>query len=182
MILTIMQTLKGIWNNVAPYFYGISIVGIVSSVFYCLFKFGFTKALNKIDTTKMENKCINAAKQEVKETTFKVSIQPIVQSEIKKATEEVVNLNKAELLKSNEELSQRLDKLTNVVIALGNYFDDSIGVSETKKQAFKEAVNELNDISTSIKENTEKEVVVEQLEVLPNIEVKSSKEDNTIIR
>ena len=90
--------------------------------------------------------------------------------------------SKKELLKSNNDLSQRLDKLTNVVIALGNYFDDSIGVSDTKKQAFKEAVNELNDISTSIKENTEKEVVVEQLEVLPNIEVKQKSNDNTIIR
>lgn len=182
MILTIMTTLKGIWTNIAPYVAGISIGGMVSCGFYCLFKFSFNKALNKIDTNKMENKCINAAKQEVKETTFKVSIQPIVQSEIKKATEEITEYSKKELLKSNNDLSQRLDKLTNVVIALGNYFDDSIGVSDTKKQAFKEAVNELNDISTSIKEDTEKEAVVEQLEVLPNIEVKQNTNDNTIIR
>ena len=182
MILTIQQTLKSIWTNIAPYITGISIGGMVSCAYYCLFKFGFNKALNKIDTTKMENKCINAAKQEVKETTFKVSIQPIVASEIKKATEEITEYSKKELLKSNNDLSQRLDKLTNVVIALGNYFDDSIGVSDTKKQAFKEAVNELNDISTSIKESTEKEVVVEQLEVLPNIEVKQKTNDNTIIR
>ena len=66
MILTIMTTLKGIWTNIAPYVAGISIGGIVSCGFYCLFKFGFTKTLNKIDTAKMKADTIEAAKKEVK--------------------------------------------------------------------------------------------------------------------
>lgn len=174
MIFTIINSIKTIWNNIAPYVAGISIGGIISCVFYCLFKFGFNKALNKIDTTKMENKCINAAKQEVKETTFKVSIQPVVLSEVKKICEEIKEDANNKLIESNTAIYDRLTKLENVVIALGNYFDDSIGVSESKKEAFHNAVEELNT-----KTETEKEVVVEQLEVLPNVEVE--KEEKTTI-
>ncbi len=177
MIFTITNSIKTIWNNIAPYVAGISIGGIISCVFYCLFKFGFNKALNKIDTTKMKNECVNAAKNEVKETTFKVSIQPVVLSEVKKVCEEIKEDANNKLIESNKSIDERLTKLENVVIALGNYFDDSIGVSESKKEAFHNAVADLENAS---KEET-KEVVVEQLEVLPNVEVEEKKE-TTIYR
>lgn len=174
MLLTMAQTLSKIWNNIKEYIALISLSGIFSCVFYCLFKFGFTKALNKIDTKKMKDEAISAAKNEVKETTFKVNIQPIVLSEVKKVCEEIKEDANTKLVESNKNINERLTKLENVVVALGNYFDDSIGVSENKKQAFHNAVDDLKE--ENVKPNI---VVVEQLEVKP-IETKEDKKVSKI--
>lgn len=175
MILTMIQTLGKVWKHIYPYIAGITIGGIVSCVFFCLFKFSFTKLLKKVDENKMKNEAVEAAKKEVKETTFKVNIQPIVISEVKKVCEEIKSDVNTKLVKSNEDIDKRLSKLENVVVALGNYFDDSIGVSESKKQAFHQAVEEL-----STKEETPNIVVVEQLEVNTDT-VKEVKEETITI-
>lgn len=182
MILTIMETLKKIWTNIAPYVAGISIGGIVSCVFYGLFRFGFNKALNKIDTTKMENKCITAATNEVKKTTFKVSIQPIVESEITKAVENITKNVNDNLISATNTNNEVLKNLANSIICLGAYFDDSIGVADSKKEAFKESVALLQASIENKEAQTTNEAVVEQLQVLPNIETKTKTKDTTIIR
>ena len=169
MLLSMAQTLKTIWTSIRPYFIGVTLGGVTSALFFCLFKFYVNKALKKIDDKKLKKDCVEAAKNEVKETTFKVNIQPVVLSEVKKVCEEIKEDANTKLIASNEKINEKLEKLENVVVALGNYFDDSIGVSESKKQAFHNAVEELN---------TENEVpnivVVEQLEVKP-IETKEDK-------
>ena len=179
MLLTVAQTLNKIWTFVRPYFIGVSLGGITSALFYCLFKFSVNKALKKIDDKKLVDKAVNGAKEEVKKTTFEVNIQPIVLSEVKKVCEEIKEDANTKLIASNEKTNEKLEKLENVVVALGNYFDDSIGVSEEKKKAFHKAVEELN---------TENEVpnvvVIEQLEVAPTEikEDKAPKKQETIER
>ena len=128
----------------------------------------------------MKQEAVEAAKNEVKETTFKVNIQPIVISEVKKVCEEIKNDANTKLVESNKNINDRLTKLENVVIALGNYFDDSIGVSDSKKQAFHNAVDILED-----KVETPNIVVIEQeekLEVAANTKEVETTITNTIER
>lgn len=162
MILTAIDTLNKIWNTISPYLAGITLGGIVSCVFFCLFRFGFTKALNKVDQDKMVNSAIEGAKDTIKQTTFKVDIQPVVLSEVVKATETMTTLITKTTEESNKAIKEQLDKLTAVVVALGNYFDDSIGVSEAKKATYHEAVEKLEQTTSAVSTDVEvQQVVVE---------------------
>lgn len=167
MILTAIDTLNKIWNMVSPYLAGITLGGIVSCVFFCLFRFGFNKALNKVDQEKMVNSAIEGAKENIKQTTFKVDIQPVVLSEVVKATETMTTLITKTTEESNKAIKEQLDKLTAVVVALGDYFDDSIGVSEAKKAFYHEAVEKLEETTSAVSTDVEVQQVV----------VESAKED-----
>lgn len=140
MLLNAMETFNKIWKIIQPYLTGITLGGIVSCLFYCLFKYGFTKTLNKVDTKKLEDKAVEKAQESVKTTTFKTNIQPLVESELKKvvetATKNYQTLND-ELRKDTQE---SYEKLLACLEALGNYFDDSIAVSNAKKDAFHSAI------------------------------------------
>ncbi len=125
----------------------------------------------------MKQEAIDAAKKEVKETTFKVNIQPIVLSEVKKVCEEIKNDANEKLVRSNADINERLTKLENVVVALGNYFDDSIGVSESKKTAYHEAVDNLTKT-----DEVKPTIVIEQLEVKEVATTKKNTETATIER
>lgn len=140
MLLNAMETFNKIWKAIYPYVSGITIGGIVSCLFYCLFKHGFTKTLNKVDTKKIEDKAVEKAQESVKTTTFKTNIQPLVESELKKvvetATKSFETLNN-DLRKDTQE---SYEKLLACIEALGNYFDDSIAVSQAKKDTFYNAI------------------------------------------
>lgn len=162
MILTAVDTLNKIWGMISPYLAGITIGGIVSCAFYALFRFGFNKALSKVDQDKMINNAVEGAKEQIKQTTFKVDIQPVVLSEVVKATETMTTLITKTTEESNKAIKEQLDKLTAVVVALGNYFDDSIGVSESKKATYHEAVSKLDETTSAVSTDVEvKQVVIE---------------------
>lgn len=150
MVLSAVETLNRMWEVVSPYLAGITLGGVVSCVFYVLFKFGFNKALSKIDQKNMIDKAIEGAENTIKQTTFKVDIQPVVLSEVVKATETMTTLITKTTEESNKAIKEQLDKLTAVVVALGNYFDDSIGVSDSKKETYHEAVSGLSNITSAV--------------------------------
>lgn len=162
MVFTAVETLNKIWSMVSPYLAGITLGGIVSCVFYTLFKTGFSKTLNKIDQNKMIDKAVEGAEETIKQTTFKVDIQPVVLSEVVKATETMTTLITKTTEDSNKAIKEQLDKLTNVVVALGNYFDDSIGVSDSKKETYHNAVDELSKTTTAVSSS---DIEVKQLVV-----------------
>lgn len=140
MILNAMEQLNKIWKIILPYISGITIGGIVSCVFFVLFKFGFNKALNKIDTKALEQKCIDKAENMVRTTTFKTNIQPIVVGELSKCCDEISQKNSQELEKYLATTLENYAKIIAVLEALGNYFDDSIAISTQKKEALYKAL------------------------------------------
>lgn len=144
-----METVNQIWSVIAPYLAGISVAGVVSTIFYAILNAAFRKTVNKIDVKKIVKESTDKGIEQVKEVTFKHSIQPVVNSELVKINEKADE----HLEKAIQRLEKGYDKLVNVIDKLGAFYDDSM-IPNEKKEAFKQAVKE------ALTDNTQ-EVILE---------------------
>ena len=131
-----MEVLDIIWQYIAPIFGGLSIAGIISAIIYGCLKGAFNRTISKINTEKIAKDAVDKGVEKVKEVSFKHNIQPIVQSELKKVTEEANEYLKQEL----ESVKEQYAKLLNVLGKFAAYFDNSIGVPDEAKQELKQAL------------------------------------------
>lgn len=151
-----MEILDVIWTYVAPIFGGISISGLISFVIYACLKGAFNRTINKINVEKISEQATEKGIEKVKKVSFNHSIQPIVESELKKIDEQVAKQFKAELKKVQE----NYDKLVNILEKLSAYFDGSIGVSEQAKAELKEAISNAKSEEGSVESVVESEVKI----------------------
>lgn len=131
-----MEVLDIIWQYIAPIFGGLSIAGIISAIIYGCLKGAFNRTISKINTEKIAKDAVDKGVEKVKEVSFKHNIQPLVQSELKKVTEEANEYLKQEL----ESVKEQYAKLLNVLGKFAAYFDNSIGVPDEAKQELKQAL------------------------------------------
>lgn len=171
-----METLRKIWEMIAPYFSG-GVAGVlITCVIIPIMRGMLTKATAKLDIEGLLKKqndaiegAVNKAVDKVQTISFKQSIQPLVESELVKITEkanEYIEGQVAELRDSNE-------KIVAALSALGAYFEDSI-VPDAKKAAFAEA------IAAAKAPVTEQEIVVEKAVEETPAPVKKSKKSEVI--
>ena len=137
-----METLKHIWEIIAPYFSGGVAGAIIGVIIIPFLKGTITKTTAKLNIDALLEKQdeaiengVNKAVDRVKDITFKQSIQPLVESELKKVGE-AANAQVADSVKSIRESNAAV---LAAMKALGAYFDDST-VSEEKKAAFHEII------------------------------------------
>lgn len=153
-----MDILNQIWQAVAPYLAGISVSGIISAVIYGCLKGAFNKTISKLNVEKIVNdateKSVEKGIDKVKKISYEQSIQPLVESELKKIDEYAAKEFKKEL----EEVKDSYEKLLNVLEKLSAYFDNSIGVSEESKAELHKAIDEAKLDPTTAK-SVEVEVV-----------------------
>lgn len=153
-----MDVLNQIWQAVAPYLAGISVSGIISAVIYGCLKGAFNKTISKLNVEKIVNdateKSVEKGIDKVKKISYEQSIQPLVESELKKIDEYAAKEFKKEL----EEVKGSYDKLLVVLEKLASYFDNSIGVSEESKAELHKAIEDAKREPTTAK-SVEVEVV-----------------------
>lgn len=152
-----MEVLDIIWQYIAPIFGGLSIAGIVSAIIYGCLKGAFNRTISKINTEKIAKDAVDKGVEKVKEVSFKHNIQPIVESELKKVTEEANKYLEQELASVKEQYT----KLLNVLGKFAAYFDNSIGVPDEAKEELKQALKDAEIEPTTAEISVDSEIVVE---------------------
>ena len=147
-----MEIFNEIWVWLGTALGCVSITSIIIAVITGRLKGAFNKIISKINVEKIADDATNKGIEKVKKISFEQSIQPIVESELKKITEAANEYIKTSLV----ETQKRYDKLIAVLEKFYAYFDDSM-VSETKKQELKQALEE-----AKIEPKSVQSVVVEE--------------------
>lgn len=133
-----MEILNQIWVWIGTAVGGISLAGIISAIIYGSLKGAFNRTISKINVQKIAEQATEKGVDKVKKISFTHSIQPIVESELKKVNEYYVEVLKIYM----EETAKRYDNVIKVLEKLSAYFDNSIGVNETAKQELKQVIAE----------------------------------------
>ena len=133
-----MEILNEIWVWIVSALGGVSLAGVISAAIYGCLKGAFSKTISKIDVEKIAKDATDKGIDKVKAVSFSHSIQPLVESELKKINEMSVEVVKKEL----NEVKAEYKTLINIVKKLSAYFDNSIGVSDTAKQELRQAIAE----------------------------------------
>ena len=141
-----METLNAIWQAIYPYVAGVSVTGILSAVIYGCLKGAFSKTISKVNVEKICEDATSKGIDKVKEVSFKQSIQPLCESELKKITEQANDYMKAYL----DEMNKKYDQLIEIIEKLSAYFDNSIGVSDTAKEDLKDCINKAKIAPTTV--------------------------------
>lgn len=159
-----MEILNQVWVWLVSAIGGISVAGIITAIIYGSLKGAFNKAISKINVEKISEQATEKGIEKVKKITFTHSIQPIVESELKKVNEYSVEILKVYM----EETAKKYENVLNVLDKLSAYFDNSIGVSENAKNELKKAIAEAKNEpitaeSVVVDENV-KETITETVE------------------
>lgn len=151
-----MEWLNNLWNTIAPYVSGISIAGILSAVIYGVLRGAFNKTISKINVKDISEKATEKGIEKIKEVSFKQSIQPLVESELKKITEQANAYIKDEL----NEVNENYKNLIACIEALAKYFDNSIGVPQSAKDELKEKIAIAKDQEKDVVSNLSEDISV----------------------
>lgn len=130
-----MEFLNNIWVWIGSAIGGVTLAGIIGAVVYGCLKGAFNRAIQKMNVEKVTEGVVNKSMERIKEVSFTQSIQPIVESELKKITEEANKYIEERIKQTEEEYA----KIIAVLEKFYAYFDDSL-VSDAKKKELKEAI------------------------------------------
>lgn len=159
-----------VWGWIIASVGGVSLAGILTAIIVGCVRGGFARTIEKAGLEKTQEKAAELAAEKavekVKKVSFKQSLQPVIESQLKKVTEEAQELVKKEL----KETQDKYEKLLLVLEALSKYFDNSIGVSDDAKEELKKAIalakeepiDESIEEKVEIEEIHEEDVVVEE--------------------
>ena len=117
---------------------GVTLSGVIGTIIFLVLKGAFNKTISKINVEKIVEKATDKGTEKVKKIAFTQSIQPVVESELKKITETANTYIKEQL----DLMEEKYDKIIVVLEKLSAYFDNSIGVSEEAKKELKVALEE----------------------------------------
>lgn len=153
-----MEFLNEIWQAIAPYLAGVSLGGIASAVICGCIKGISNKALQKLNVEKITEAATEKGIDRIKKVSFSQTIQPIVESELKKITEQANAYIKEEL----NNVQAKYDNLIVILEKLSAYFNNSIGVSETSKEELHNAINSAKTTPNSVETVLVEEEVKEE--------------------
>lgn len=150
-----MEIFNQIWIWIGTALGGISLAGIISAIIYGSLKGAFNRTIAKINVQKIADQATEKGVEKVKKVSFSHTIQPLVESELKKLNEHYVEVLKVYM----EDVSKKYDNLILVLEKLSAYFDNSIGVNETAKQELKQALAEAKNEQISVESIVVEEIV-----------------------
>jgi mRNA-degrading endonuclease RelE of RelBE toxin-antitoxin system len=162
-----MEIFNQIWVWIGTALGGISLAGIISTIIYGCLKGAFNRTIAKINVQKIADQATEKGVEKVKKVSFSHTIQPLVESELKKLNEHYVEVLKVYM----ESVAKKYDNLVLVLEKLSAYFDNSIGVNETAKQELKQVLAEAKNEQISAES-----VVVEEIIEQTPIQVAEPKE------
>lgn len=139
MVLTnAKEIMKMVWENLKPLLQGITIGGIVSTVFYAVTSATTKKVINKVNYEEIVQSTQEKAINKIGETTLNVNIAPVVD----KRLNDLLKDNKDAQSKEIAELRKEIGDVKKMVAWIGSMYDDSLVVDEKKKAEFKALINE----------------------------------------
>lgn len=138
VLVNVKETMTMVWENVKPLLQGITIGGIVSTVFYAFTSASTKKIINKVNYEDIVKSTQEKAIDKIGETTLNVNIAPVVD----KRLNDLLKDNKDAQRKEMNELKEEICKLNKMVAWIGSMYDDSLVVDEKKKAEFKALINE----------------------------------------
>lgn len=150
-----METLNKIWEIVGPLFSGTAVASIVVAILCGILKGNFAKAVEKIDVKQISQETIDSSIGKIKEVAFEHSIQPLVESELKKITEQANAYIKTEV----ESVNNNYQHIVAILEKLSAYFDNSIGVSEEAKAELRRAIELAKTAPRSVESKVVEEVI-----------------------
>lgn len=169
-----MDDLANIWNMIAPYVTNGAVFSAIASILgACIaraIKKSTTATTTALNTKIVANELKQEMKKEIKEISFEQNIQPLVQSELKKVTEEANTYLKQQL----KETQEGYNKLLLCVEKLSAYFDNSIGVSDEAKAELKQAIADAKIPETPSNQFTTTVIVEEVAQEQPKKAKKSA--------
>lgn len=166
-----------IWQWILTALGGISITGLVGGIIVICAKGAFSRAINKINVEKVVKQVVKAETDKIKDLTFKFSVQPILESGLMKVTENA-NAYIDEVVRRFE---GKQAQMLEVLEKLSAYFDNSIGVSESAKQALKEAIERAKN-EQIIADEQLVEVAIKDENKPQNEPLNDTKEESTSLR
>lgn len=137
-----------IWVYIVSVLGGVSVAGILTAVIYGCLKGAFNRLIQKINVEKITEKATEKGIDRIKKISFTQTIQPLVESELKKVTEQANKYIKTELAN----VQVKYDKLIAILEALSSYFDNSIAVSEQSKADLKQAIQDAKNDKIEVQE------------------------------
>lgn len=150
-----MEILSQIWIWIGTALGGVSLAGIITSIIYGCLNGAFNKTISKINVQEIADQATEKGIEKVKKVSFSHTIQPLVESELKKINEHYVDVLKVYM----EDVAKKYDNLVSVLEKLSAYFDNSIGVNETAKQELKQALAEAKNEQISAESVVVEEIV-----------------------
>jgi gas vesicle protein len=139
MVLTnAKEIMTMVWENVKPLLQGITIGGIVSTVFYAVTSASTKKVINKVNYEEIVKSTQEKAIDRIGETTLNVNIAPVVDNRLNALLKD----NKDAQQKEMAELRKEIGDVKKMVAWIGSMYDDSLVVDEKKKAEFKALINE----------------------------------------
>ena len=132
-----MDWLNQIWVWILGGLGGLTVGGIITAICTGFIKGSVSKTIAKVNVAQIEERAVNNGSKQIKGVTFKHSIQPIVESELKKIEEKTAESIKTELA----EIRRQYTHLICIQSKLAAYFDNSI-VSEAKKEELHKAIEQ----------------------------------------
>lgn len=152
------QLFNEIWVYVVSSLGGLSLTAILTSIVYGCLKGAFSKTISKLNVEKIAEEATEKGIDRVKKVSFTHSIQPIVESELKKINEYSTEIIKKELA----DTQKKYDSVITILEKFALYFDNSIGVTEETKKELKQAIataknKPIRVESVVVEETTEKE-------------------------
>ena len=128
-----MEILNTIWGYVLPIGGGLTVGAIIVAIALPILKGSVTKIVSRLNVEEIEKKAVERGIEQVKKVSFTQNIEPLVKSELVKITETIGN-----------ELETQLDKVHDdylsilcILEKLSAYFDNSIAITDEKKQELK---------------------------------------------
>lgn len=162
-----MDTLNLIWQYVLPIGGGVTVGAVLIAIATILFKGFANKLIAKVNIGKVEDKAVEKGVEKIKEISFKQSIEPLAKSELEKITEQANEYIKDSL----EQAHKDNQKMLLILKKFASFFDNSIAITEEKKQELKELIDEALEDKINAQDIVIEELVKEE----PIVENKKSK-------
>lgn len=171
------ETVKQILITIGTFLGSISVSSIFNAIYnairFARLKKWIEKNNNQETAKATGEKAVLDTVEQIKNISFKQSIEPIAKAELQKITEQA----NAYIEQAMAETQKRYDKLVKVIESLAAYFDNSIGVSEEAKERLKQAIKE-----AEIEPTTDNTIEVEEIVVEPKNEPAKAKSNVKVSR
>lgn len=151
-----MEILNQIWQTIYPYVAGISVSSIFGAIIYGSLRGAFNKTISRLNVEKISENATEKGIERIKKVSFTHSIQPLVESELKKISEKAEEVSRAELVK----MEKKYDNIILVLEKFAAYFDNSIGVSENAKLELRSALNSVKNTPNLVESTFDEEIPV----------------------
>lgn len=130
------EVLNQIWGYVLPIGGGVTLGALIIAILVPTIKGVINKAVSKVDIAKIEQAAVDKGLDKIKTVSFKQSIQPVVESELRKISEEANRRIDSKI----DEMNTNYTKLVNILAKLAAYFDNSIAVTDEAKKELYNAI------------------------------------------